>query len=54
MPTEAKMRMTWTDANGLFNDEVITISLDLIAVHVENLHLHAVEGNYDLQFHQNY
>ena len=39
MPTEAKMRMTWTDANGLFNDEVITISLDpdSAPVHVENL-----------------
>ena len=55
MPTEAKMRMTWTDANGLFNDEVITISLDpdSAPVHVENLHLHAVEGNYDnTQFHR--
>jgi peptidyl-prolyl cis-trans isomerase B (cyclophilin B) len=47
--------MTWTDANGLFNDEVITISLDpdSAPVHVENLHLHAVEGNYDnTQFHR--
>ena len=55
LPTEAKMRMTWTDANGLFNDEVITISLDpdSAPVHVENLHLHAVEGNYDnTQFHR--
>ena len=55
LPTEAKMRMTWTDANGLFNDEVITISLDPSSapVHVENLHLHAVEGNYDnTQFHR--
>ena len=55
MPTEAKMRMTWTDANGLFNDEIITISLDpdSAPVHVENLHLHAVEGNYDnTQFHR--
>ena len=55
LPTEAKMRMTWTDANGLFNDEVITISLEpeSAPVHVENLHLHAVEGNYDnTQFHR--
>ncbi len=55
MPTEAEMRITWTDANGLFNDQVITVSLDpdSAPIHVENLHLHAVAGNYDnSQFHR--
>ena len=55
LPTEAKMRVTWTDANGLFNNEVITIELypESAPVHVENLHLHAVEGNYDnTNFHR--
>ena len=43
------MRLTWTDANGLFKDEVITIDLapESAPVHVENLHLHATNGNYD-------
>ena len=49
LPTEAKMRLTWTDASGVYNDETITISLDPQAapVHTENLYLHAAEGNYD-------
>ena len=49
LPTEAKMRLTWTDASGVYNDETITISLDPEAapVHTENLYLHAAEGNYD-------
>ena len=49
LPTEAKMRLTWTDANGLFKDEVITIDLapESAPIHVENLHLHATNGNYD-------
>ena len=55
LPTEAKMRVTWTDAQGLFNDEVITISLEpeSAPVHVENLYLHATSGNYDnTSFHR--
>ena len=55
LPTEAKMRITWTDADGLFKDEVITIDLapQSAPIHVENLHLHAVDGNYDnTQFHR--
>ncbi len=49
MPTEAKMRLTWTDSFGLQNDEVITIELypDSAPVHVENLHLLANDGMYD-------
>ena len=49
LPTEAKMRLTWTDASGVYNDETITISLDPEAapVHTENLHLHAAAGEYD-------
>lgn len=55
MPTEAKMRVTWTDSSGLFQDEVITIELypESAPVHVENLHLHAAAGNYDnTNFHR--
>ena len=55
LPTEAKMRITWTDADGLFKDEVITIDLapESAPIHVENLHLHAVAGHYDnSQFHR--
>jgi hypothetical protein len=49
LPTEAKMRLTWTDASGVYNDETITIALDpeSAPVHTENLYLHAAEGNYD-------
>ena len=49
LPTEAKMRLTWTDASGVYNDETITISLNPEAapVHTENLHLLAAAGEYD-------
>ena len=49
LPTEAKMRLTWTDDSGISYDETITIALDpeSAPVHTENLYLHAAEGNYD-------
>ena len=49
LPTEAQMRVSWTDSAGLQKDEVITIELfgNDAPVHVENLHLHATNGMYD-------
>ncbi len=46
---EAVMRVTWTDANGVFHDENITIALHRAdaPIHVENFILHAEDGNYN-------
>ena len=46
---EAVMRVTWTDDNGVFHDENITIALHRAEapIHVENFILHAEEGNYN-------
>ena len=55
LPTEAKMRLTWTDSDGLFKDEVITIDLapESAPIHVENFHLLATDGMYDnTQYHR--
>ena len=46
---EAVMRVTWTDSNGVFHDETITIALHRAEapIHVENFILHAEDGNYN-------
>ena len=46
---EAVMRVTWTDSQGVFHDEKITIALHRAdaPVHVENFILHAEAGNYN-------
>ena len=46
---EAEMRVTWTDQNGVFHDEIITITLHRAdaPVHVENFILHAEDANYN-------
>ena len=49
------MRLTWTDSDGLFKDEVITIDLapESAPIHVENFHLLATDGMYDnTQYHR--
>ena len=49
LPTEAEMRLTWTDDSDVLHDEVITIELypESAPLHVENLYLHAKHGSYD-------
>ena len=46
---EAEMRVTWTDSNGVFHDEIITIALHRAEapIHVESFILHAEDGNYN-------
>ena len=46
---EAVMRVTWTDSDGVFHDENITIALHRAEapMHVENFILHSEEGNYN-------
>ena len=46
---EAVMRVTWTDSDGVFHDETITIALHRAEapIHVENFILHAEDGNYN-------
>jgi len=46
---EAVMRVTWTDGNGVFHDENITITLHRAEapIHVENFIIHAENGNYN-------
>ena len=43
------MRVTWTDSNGVFHDDTITIALHRAEapIHVENFILHAEDGNYN-------
>jgi len=46
---EAVMRVTWTDSNGVFHDEKITIALHRAEapIHVENFMIHAEDGNFN-------
>ena len=46
---EAIMRVTWTDSDGVFHDEQVTIALHRAEapLHVENFILHAEDGNYN-------
>ena len=46
---EAVMRVTWTDSDGVFHDENITIALHRAEapIHVENFILHSEDGNYN-------
>ena len=46
---EAVMRVSWTDSDGVFHDETITIALHRAEapIHVENFILHAEDGNYN-------
>ncbi|MBG46437.1 MAG: hypothetical protein CMB76_07985 [Euryarchaeota archaeon] len=46
---EAEMRVTWTDSDGVFHDEIITIALHRAEapIHVESFILHAEDGNYN-------
>ena len=46
---EAVMRVTWTDSDGVFHDENITIALHRAdaPIHVENFILHSEDGNYN-------
>ena len=43
------MRVTWTDSDGVFHDEQVTIALHRAEapLHVENFILHAEDGNYN-------